>query len=321
MPGANNNLATKEAIKIKSTSMAIQSPFTTKARRPWERIIEVVIAFSGWITVIILLLITLLLFREGLPIFSYTNPLSFIFGTSWYPVSDPPVFGILPFIVSSFMITIVAVIISLPIGVGAAVFIAELATPALKEIIKPLVELLAGIPSIVLGFIGFTLLAPLVHNFFHLSTGLNGFTASIMLVFICLPTIISISEDALNAVPRDYKEAAYALGATKWQTISKVVIPAASSGIIASVMLGIGRAIGETMTVLMVSGGRLAVPRSIFDPMSPMPARIAIEINNAVFGGLQYQALFAMGVVLFLITFIINLISDLVLERQRRMYR
>ncbi|MCX5975162.1 MAG: phosphate ABC transporter permease subunit PstC [Coprothermobacterota bacterium] len=285
-----------------------------------ENLIRWIITATGWITVIILTLIMLLLFTEGLPIFSTTNPFSFIFTTDWYPVSDPPVFGILSFIVGSLMVTLTALVIAVPIGVAASAFLAEIATPTLREIIKPIIELLAGLPSIVLGFIGFLLLAPVVQNAFHLSTGLNGLTAGIMLAFICLPTIVSISEDSLSAVPKEYKEAAYALGATKWQTIRRVLIPAARSGIMASVMLGVGRAIGETMVVLMVAGGRLALPNFITDPLSAMTGRIAIEINNAVFGGLQYQALFAMGIVLFLMTLAVNIIADLVLEKQRRRY-
>ncbi|MCR4428176.1 MAG: phosphate ABC transporter permease subunit PstC [Caldiserica bacterium] len=292
--------------------------FSRSRKRLGERVIEAIIRFSGWITLIILGLITVMLFREGLPIFSYTDPFSFIFGTTWLPVSSSPQFGILPFIVGTLMVTLVALLISVPIGVGAAAFLSEIAPSSLREFLKPIIEILAGIPSIVLGFIGFILVAPLIQSIFHLSTGLNGLTAGIMLSLICLPTIISISEDALSAVPKEYKEASYALGATKWQTLRKVVIPAASPGIVASVMLGIGRAIGETMTVLMVSGGRLSIPTNITDPMSVLTARIAIEINNASFRGLQFQALFAMGIILFLLTLVVNIISDLVLEKQKR---
>ncbi len=300
--------------------MSSGEPLKRKIRRK-EGLIEGLIKVSGWITLIILGLIILLLFREGLPIFSYTDPFSFLFGTHWYPVSDPPTFGILPFIIGSLMITAVALLIAVPLGIAAAAFLAEIARPPLRELIKPIIELLAGVPSIVLGFIGFILLAPLVQSAFQLDTGLNGLTAGIMLGFLCLPTIVSLSEEALSSVPKEYKEASLALGATKWQTIRRVCIPAASSGIIASVMLGMGRAIGETMTVLMVSGGRLSIPSNITDPMSALTGRIAIEINNAVFGGLQYQALFAIGIVLFAITFIVNLVSDLVLEKQRRRFR
>jgi len=290
-------------------------------RRVGEKVIEALIRFSGWITLIVLGLIMILLFREGLPIFGYTDPVSFLFGTTWLPVSSPPVFGILPFVIGSLMITLVALVIAVPIGIGTAAFISEIAPTGLKELLKPIIEILAGFPSIVLGFIGFILLAPLVQSVFHLSTGLNGLTAGIMLSLICLPTIISISEDALSSVPSEYKEASYALGATRWQTIRKVLLPAASPGVVASIMLGMGRAIGETMTVLMISGGRLSIPTNITDPMSALTARIAIEINNASFRGLQFQALFAMGIVLFLITLVVNIVADLVLEKQRRRLR
>lgn len=305
---------------IELTSMRESKPLRSRPKRDRERLVRIVLAIAGWMTVVILALIMIMLFVEGLPIFAVTNPFSFLFTSQWFPVSDPPVFGILSLIIGSLMITATALVIAIPLGIGAAAFLAEIAPPPLREAIKPVIELLSGIPSIVLGFVGFLLLAPAIQRIFNLDSGLNGLTAGILLAFMCLPTIVSISEDALSAVPREYKEASLALGATRWQTIYRVLIPAARPGIVASVMLGMGRAIGETMTVLMVSGGRLAIPSFITDPMSAMTARIAIEINNAVFGGLQYQALFAIGIVLFLITFSINLVADLVLEKQRRRY-
>lgn len=285
-----------------------------------ERIIEGWIFLAGMLAIVVLIGIIAVLLKEGLPIFAYTSPLEFLFGTRWYPVSDPPTFGILPFFVSTLMITLISTAVAVPIGIGCAACLAEVASPKIRETVKPIVELLSGIPSVMMGFIGLALLSPLVQTMFHLNTGLCGLTASIMLSFMSLPIIVSVSEDALHAVPREFKEASYALGATKWETIWHVCIPAALSGIAAAIMLGVGRAIGETMTVLMVAGGALAVPVSPTDPMMPITAAITSGIGNAVRGGLQYQALFAIGLILFLMTLTVNLVADRVLERQKRKF-
>jgi phosphate transport system permease protein len=194
------------------------------------------------------------------------------------------------------------------------------APAGVRETVKPIIEILAGIPSVVMGFIGLMLLSPLVQSAFNLNTGLSGLAAGIMLSLMSLPIIISVSEDALRAVPDDFGQAAYALGSTRWETIRHVAIPGALSGITAAIMLGVGRAIGETMTVLMVAGGAIAVPVSPTEPMMPMTAAIASGIGNAVRGGLQYQALFAIGLTLFVITLAVNLIADKVLERQKRKF-
>ena len=292
-------------------------------RRRWrfgERAIEGWIFLNGLLAIIVLLGVLVLLLREGLPIFFYTPPWEFFFGTKWYPVSEPPTFGIMPFFVSTLMVTLVATAIAVPVGIGCAAYLAEVAPSRVRESVKPIVEILAGIPSVVMGFIGLMLLSPVVQSLFNLNTGLCGLTAGIMLSLMSLPIIVSVSEDAFRAVPDDFRQASYALGATKWQTIRHVCIPAALSGIAAAVMLGVGRAIGETMTVLMVAGGALAVPNSPTDPMMPMTSAIASGIGNAVRGGLQYQALFAIGLILFLMTLAVNLIADRVLERQKRKF-
>jgi len=292
-------------------------------RRRWrlgEKSVEGWIFLNGLLAIVVLLGIVVLLLREGLPVFAYTPPWEFFFGTKWYPVSEPPTFGIMPFFVSTLMVTVVATAIAVPVGIGCAAYLAEVAPPKLRETVKPIIELLAGIPSVVMGFIGLMLLSPLVQSVFNLNTGLCGLTAGIMLSMMSLPIIVSISEDALRAVPAEFKEAAYALGATKWETIRHVCIPGAISGIAAAVMLGVGRAIGETMTVLIVAGGALAVPYSPTEPMMPMTAAIASGIGNAVRSGLQYQALFAIGLILFIMTLAVNLIADRVLERQKRKF-
>jgi len=292
-------------------------------RRRWrlgEKLIESWIFLAGILTIVVLLGIIVLLLKEGLPAFWYTPPWEFLFGTKWYPVSEPPTFGITSFFVATLWVTLVATAISVPIGVACAAYLAEVAPAKVRETVKPIIEILAGIPSVVMGFIGLLLLSPLVQSTFNLNTGLCGLTAGIMLSLMSLPIIISVSEDALRAVPDDFREASYALGATKWETIRHVCIPGALSGITAAVMLGVGRAIGETMTVLMVAGGALAVPVSPTDPMMPMTAAIASGIGNAVRGGLQYQALFAIGLILFVITLAVNLIADRVLDRQKRKF-
>jgi phosphate transport system permease protein len=291
-----------------------------RRRRFGERFIEGWILFNGLLAIIVLLGIIFVLLREGIPAFFYTPPWEFFFGTKWYPVSEPPTFGIAPFFISTLWVTLVSTVISVPVGIGCAAYLAEVAPDKVRETVKPVVEILAGFPSVVMGFIGMTLLSPLVQTAFNLNVGLCGLTAGIMLAFMSLPIIVSVSEDALRAVPEEFRQASYALGATRWETIRHVSIPSALSGIAAAVMLGVGRAIGETMTVLMVAGGALAVPYSPTQPMTPMTSAIASGIGNAVRGGLQYQALFAIGAVLFVMTLSVNLIADRVLERQKRKF-
>jgi phosphate transport system permease protein len=308
-------------VTTKRNDIALAGGSTLRRRRRiGEKLIESWIIFAGLLSIIVLLGIIVLLFKEGMPIFLDTPPWEFLFGTRWYPVSEPPTFGIMPFFVSTLWITLVATLISVPVGIACAAYLAEVAPDKVRETVKPIIEILAGFPSVVMGFIGLMLLSPAVRSIFNLSTGLTGLTAGIMLAMMSLPIIISVSEDALRAVPDSFRQGSYALGATRWETIRHVSIPAALSGIAAAIMLGVGRAIGETMTVLMVAGGALAVPVSPAEPMMPMTAAIASGIGNAVRGGLQYQALFAIGLILFLITLAVNLIADRVLERQKRKF-
>lgn len=292
-------------------------------RRRWrlsERLMEGGVLLSALLAILILVGIMAILVWEGVPIFFHTPPWEFFFGTKWYPVSEPPTFGIMPFFLATLMVTLTATAIAVPLGVACAAYLAEVAPPRLRDTAKTLIELLAGVPSVVMGFLGLALLSPAVQSAFNLDTGLSGLTAGIMLSLMSLPIIVSVSEDALRAVPNDFREAAYALGATQWETIWYVSIPVALPGIAASIMLGVGRAIGETMTVLMVAGGALAMPHWPTDPMMPMTAAIASGIGNAVRGGLQYQALFAIGLILFVLTLALNLVADRVLERQVRRF-
>ena len=280
-----------------------------------EIIIKNLFAFLAFISVLLLGLIVIFLFREGLPIFSRVSLKQFLFGTAWYPTYTPPEYGIWPLIVGSLIVTVLASLIAVPFGLFSAIYISEIAPARIKEILKSVIELLAGLPSVVLGFFGMVVLAPWMQETFDLPTGLNIVNASLMLALIAIPTISSISEDALYAVPRDFKEASYALGATKYETIIKVVIPAALSGITTAIILGMSRAIGETMVVLMVAGGAAAIPQGLFDSVRPMTASIAAEMGEAPFGGGHYHALFATGIVLFLITLAFNLIADYVSHR------
>jgi len=287
-------------------------------RKVKEFIIEKLILICGLASIFFVILIFLFLLKEGLAIFKTVNPAKFLFGKNWYPISEPAQFGILPLILGSFLVTLGAAIISIPIGVACAVYIAEVAPLKTKEILKAGIELLAAIPSVVLGFIGMVTLVPWVKNIFHLPTGLTALSGSIMLAFMAMPTIVSIAEDALYSVPKTYKEGALALGATHWQTIWRVILPAASSGILAAVMLGIGRVIGETMAVMMITGNAALIPHSILQPVRTLTATIAAEMGEAVVGSEHYFALFAVGIVLFVISFMINVTADLFLHKERR---
>ncbi|MBI5701579.1 phosphate ABC transporter permease subunit PstC [Candidatus Saganbacteria bacterium] len=283
-----------------------------------ELLIEKAIFLSGMASILFVVLIFIFLLKEGLSLFSDTKLLSFIFGRNWYPISDPPQFGILPLILGSFFVTLGAIVIAVPLGIASAVYIAEVAPVWLREILKSGIELLAAIPSIVLGFIGIVTLAPWLKNIFHLSSGLTALAGSIMLAFMAMPTIVSIVEDAIVSVPKSYKEGSVALGATRWQTIYRVILPAASSGILAAVMLGIGRVIGETMAVLMITGNAAVMPTTFLQPVRTLTATVAAEMGEAVSGSSHYYALFAIGIVLFVISFIINILADAFLHRKTK---
>lgn len=280
-----------------------------------EYIIEKVVAFSGIFAITFVVLIFVFLLKEGLSIFNTVSVKDFLFGKKWYPISEPPSFGILPLILGSLLITIGAIIISVPLSIASAIYIAEVAPVRIKEYLKSGIELLAAIPSVVLGFIGLLVLSPIIKKFFHLPTGLTGLTGALMLAFMAMPTIVTITEDALNNVPKKYKEAALALGATHWQTIYRVILRAAAPGIVAAVMLGIGRVIGETMVVMMVTGNAALLPHSLLQPMRTMTATIAAEMGETVHGSDHYFALFAIGIILFIITFIVNFLADIFLNK------
>lgn len=282
-----------------------------------DKWIKWVLAIAGISTIAVLLGIFFMLMVNGVKVFQDIGP-GELFGSTWEPSSyTEPQYGILPLIAGSLMVTVGSLIISIPLGIGAAAYMAEYASPRAREILKPAVEMLAGIPSVAIGFLGIVLVGPLIKDIFGSDNGTNALNGSILLAVMSLPTIISVSDDAISAVPRSYKEAAYALGANKWITLIKVILPAAFSGIMAGVILGMGRAIGETMTVLMVTGNSPAMPNSFFDSVETMTAAIAIELGDLPVGGTHYHSLFAIGAVLFLISLAVNFIAELVIRRYR----
>lgn len=286
-----------------------------------EKIIDFSFSVVAFFSLLLLVGIFFFLFATGIGAFDKISLAEF-FGTEWNPNSYGQLkWGILSFVVSTLIVTLGALLFAVPLGILTAIYISEIAPPKFREIIKPVIELIAGIPSVVLGLIGIFVLSPFVASLFGISSGLNAFTASLIVGIMVLPTIISISEDVLTSLPSEFREASLALGATKWQMITKTLIPAGMSGIFAAIMLGLGRAVGETMVVLMVAGNSLAMPLSFFDPARTMTANIAIEIKEVVNGSLHYEALFAIGLVLFLMTFVVNLIADIIIERQVRKYK
>ena len=287
-------------------------------RKIIDSIIEAVIFICGILSIVFVALIFGFLLMEGFAFFKEFGVISFITGELWYPASDPPKFGILPLIVGSLLITAGACVIAVPIGVMSALYISEIAPKGVRDVLKSFVELMAAIPSVVIGFVGMVTLVPLVRTIFGIPTGLTAFSGSIMLAFMAMPTIVTISEDAIRSVPWSYKEGALALGATKWQTIHRIVLRAAMPGIIAAIMLGIGRVVGETMAVMMITGNAAHIPLSIFEPVRTMTATIAAEMGETVRGGMHYRSFFAIGLVLFLITFIVNFTADLFSGKTRK---
>lgn len=279
------------------------------------KLIKYFLQSCGSLSIIIVLLIFLFLFKEAFPFISSPG-IGELFHNIWNPVSfQKEEFGLVPLITGSVLVTILATIIAIPFGIIGAVYISEVATAKEREFLKPFIEILAGIPSVVLGFFGLVVIAPLIKQLFDLNTGLTALTGAVLLAFMAIPTIMSISEDAIKSVPSAYKEASLALGASKLETIWKVVVPAALSGIVASVMLGMGRVVGETMTVMMVTGNAPVISMNPFTSVRTMTATIAAEMGEVTIGSDHYMALFWVGLVLMLMTFILNLISYRVLKK------
>lgn len=282
-----------------------------------ETIYKRVFTILAFASLLFLTGIVLTLFVEAYPFLVSHDISRTLFGLYWYPTYDPPEFGMLPLITASFVVTLGAMVVCIPIGVGTALFLHELASASQRAVLKPLIEILAGIPSIIFGFFGMIIVAPFIQGLLDIPVGLNAFTASLVLGIMATPTVASLTEDAVSFVPRSFREASLALGATRWQTLIRVVVPAAGSGISTAIILGIGRAVGETMVVLMVAGGAAVIPGSVFDPVRPMTATIAAEMGEAVMGNPHYNALFAIGLTLFFITLAINIVAEIISRRFR----
>ncbi|MDI6770276.1 MAG: phosphate ABC transporter permease subunit PstC [Anaerolineales bacterium] len=283
-----------------------------------ETIITAVIKASGYSAILFVGLIFFFLLREGLPALSQVT-LANLFSQRWYPIEA--YYGILPLITGSLIVTLGAMLIAIPFGIGTAVFIAEIAPRWARDILKPFVELLGGLPSVVLGFLGILVLSPFLRVFLDLPTGLTALAGSLLLGGIAIPTIVSIAEDALDSVPRSYREGALAIGATRWQTIWRVTLPAARSGVLTAIMLGVGRAIGETMAVMMVTGNAPVLAtrwNSLFMPARTMTATIAAEMGEVASGSTHYHVLFFIGLVLFLISLVVNVTASSVVFRQKK---
>lgn len=247
------------------------------------------------------------------------RPADFLGGKEWYPTATPsPQFGLMPLLLGTLWVSLGAILISLPFGIAVAVYLAEISSMKIRNILKPVIELLAGIPSVVYGFFGLVVIVPFLQKTFHLAVGETALAGSIILAIMALPTIITIAEDAMRTTPRAMKEASLALGATQWQTIYRVIIPYAKSGIMSAAVLGIGRAIGETMAVLMVTGNAAIIPHTLLEPVRTIPATIAAELGEAPAGSAHYQALFALGCILFLITLIISISVEVISSKKNK---
>ncbi|MBU0512300.1 MAG: phosphate ABC transporter permease subunit PstC [Chloroflexi bacterium] len=283
-----------------------------------EYIITRLIKASGYSAIVFVGMIFYFLLREGLPTLGEVS-FGTLFSSRWYPIED--YFGILPLIGGSLIVTIGATLIAVPFGIGGAVYISEIAPRWMRDVLKPLVEVLGGLPSVVLGFLGILVLSPYLRILLDLPTGLTALAGAILLGGIAIPTVVSVAEDALDAVPKSYRDAALALGATEWQTIWRVTLPAARSGVLTAVMLGVGRAIGETMTVMMVTGNAAVLPTglgALFAPARTMTATIAAEMGEVASGSVHYHVLFFIGVVLFLISLFVNVTASAVVFKQRK---
>jgi phosphate transport system permease protein len=293
---------------------------TIKRREQTDLVLKHIFKSTGFITIALLAGIFFMLLYNSIAFFIEVNPLDFLTGSQWNPESTNGKYGIAPLLVSTGLVTIGAMVIAVPLGIFTAAFLSEMAHPKLKAILKPLIEMLAAIPSVAIGFLGIVLVGPGIAKIFGISNGLNALNGAVLLAVMALPTILTISEDAINAVPQSHREASLALGANKWETLFKVTLPAAFPGLIAAVMLGLGRALGETMTVLMATGNASVLPKGFLDAVRTITATIAIEMGEVPYQTTHYFALFAIAVVLFLITLLINLSGEYFANRLRKFH-
>jgi len=308
-------------------SKSVQGGFAVReASRPaWavagERALEVLIRLCGISAIVFVLGIFFFVFKEAFPIlgskqFSITQ---FLFSEQWYPTSEVNKrYGVLAMIVGTFSVTALAMVIAVPFGLGAAVYLSEFCSGRVKETLKVVIEMLAAIPSVVWGFIGLTVMSRLIVKYAGAPVGVNVLNGGVILALMSVPIIVSIGEDALKAVPDSYREAGLAMGATRWQLVWRVLLPAAKTGLLAAVLLGVGRGVGETMAVLMATGHAVHIPHSIFDSVRTLTANIAAELGEAPANSDHYRVLFLTGVLLFLMTFVVNLTADLIVRGIRR---
>ena len=305
----------KPAATVGAATTARVKPLRGRAEVLGEHAIEALIYLCGFSAIIFVFGIFFFVLREGAPFLAKLSIREFLFSIDWFPTSQTQAkYGVGALIAGTLSVTALAMVIAVPFGLGAAVFVSEFCTGKVKETLKVVIELLAAIPSVVWGFIGLTVLSPIIINTFHVPIGVNMFNGSVLLALMSVPIMVSIGEDALKAVPDSYREAALALGATKWQLVYRVLLPAAKNGLLAAVLLGVGRAIGETMAVLMATGHSVRIPQSIFDPVRTLTATIAAELGETSKGSDHYQVLFLIGILLFGITFIVNLTADMIVK-------
>jgi phosphate transport system permease protein len=282
-----------------------------------ERLVAVAVRVAGVSAIAFVLVIFFFLIQQGLPALVQV-PLQDLLGVRWYPIED--YFGLVPLVLGSLLVTVAATLIAVPLGLATAVYIAEVAPRSVREVLKPFIEVMAGLPSVMLGFLGIVILAPELYRRLDFSTGLTALTGALLLGWIAIPTIVTVAEDALDAVPRAYRDGALALGATRWQTIWRVTLPAARGGVLTAVMLGIGRAFGETMAVMMVTGNAAVIPSGLgglFQPVRTMTATIAAEMGEVASGSVHYHVLFLVGILLFVISLGVNLVGASVVFRAR----
>lgn len=288
----------------------------------WERIKEqafgTITHAVAYTSLIVIAFIFIFLFFEGYRIFQFDNPIHMFTGTEWQPTSENPRYEMLTLIIGSLVVTLGAMFVGVPLAVGCAIYLSEIAPPWLEELLKPAIEIIAGIPSVVIGFFALVVLAPIIAQVFGIPSGLTALNGALMLAVMIIPTVETISEDALRSVPRRHREASLAMGATEWETIRHVVVPSAMPGITVGVLLGFGRAIGETMVVLMATGNASILPNSILDPVRTMTGTIAAEMGEVARGSPHFFALFMIGCILFAISFAVNLIANYAIRRDER---
>lgn len=292
--------------------------FSYRART--DSVTRIVFKTTGLVVIAVLGGIFVMLIWNTASFFLKVSPLDFITGSQWNPTGNETQYGILPLLVSTLLVTAGAMAIAVPLGIGTAAFLSDYASPRLKAFLKPAIEMLAAVPSVAIGFLGIVVLGPGIAQLTGASNGLNALNGAILLAVMALPTIITVAEDALHGVPKAYKEASFGVGATKWQTLTKVTIPAAAPGILAAVMLGVGRAIGETMTVLMATGNSSTFPKGFFHSVRTITATIAIEMGEVPYQTTHYYALFAIATVLFLITLAVNVTGEYFVNKFRKFH-